>query len=180
MGEEFMRLGFIGPLGDDIPSIFPVVAGILLFFFSISTATQRLDERNSYLSLKRAGMDIAYTAMIKGKLSPADFKDMCDSSLKEVAKRNAVYFAVTIQDCCPDISASKKYLPSFLFKTRKDFQLCTNENAISRGVTPKNFINFVHPIAIPSADSPEGPYGPIYYRPGIVNVIIWREKIGET
>ena len=171
-----MRLGFIGPLGDDIPSIFPVVAGVLLFFMSIGTATVRIDERNNYLSLKRAGMDIAYAAMIKGKITQEDFKKLCDSTLKEVAKRNAIYFAVTIQDCCPDIGSGKKYSP---FKTRNDFGLCTNEEAINRGSTPKNFINFVHPIAVAIEGGPTGPYGALYFRPGIVNVIVWRGKIGE-
>lgn len=186
-----MRLGFIGPLGDDIPSIFPVVAGVLLFFASIYTASIRVDERNNYISLKRAGIDIAYSAMITGKLTQEEFDDLCSASLKEVAKRNAVYFAVTIQDCCLDLcrqttaAPGKKgfticvrdsYAP---FKSRYDFKICTNEELIKRGVYPKNFVSFAYPIAIPSPGSYIGPYGPIYFSPGIVNVVVWRGKIGE-
>ena len=186
-----MRLGFIGPLGDDIPSIFPVVAGVLLFFVSIGTASMRMDERNNYLSLKRSGMDIAYAAMVKGKMTQSDFDSLCDASLQEVAKRNAVYFAVTVQDCCVDLCTRTVAAPgkSFKicerdsyapFKTRPDFKICTNENKVKRGIYPKSFVSFVYPIAIPVLGGATGPYGPIYFKPGIVNVIVWRGAVGET
>ena len=100
------RRGFIGPLGDDIPSIFPIVAGVLLFITALMYANDQMHERDNYLRLKKAGLELSYAALDKGYVSTQAFHEKCNNSVKQVAKKNGVFFALVLKNC--EVSAIDK------------------------------------------------------------------------
>jgi hypothetical protein len=168
--------GFIGPLGDDIPSIFPIVAGLLIFIGGMFYALQKYDERNDYLALKKAGMEIAYSIMEKGVMlpgtsgEPGNFTELCESRAMPLAQKNLVSFAVSVQKCCgvlataPDVTKSEKGYPHAMTNTP-----CTNAPCVScpNGVNvTRNPVTLTYPVTIP--------YGANWFGPGIVNIIVWR------
>ena len=69
-----MKKGFVGPIGDDIPSIFPIVIGVVLFISTIGFVNSQFDARNEQLSLKKAGLGISYAILRSGYLSDNEFE----------------------------------------------------------------------------------------------------------
>ncbi|NYZ77901.1 hypothetical protein H0N96_00685, partial [Candidatus Micrarchaeota archaeon] len=97
------RKGFVGPLGDDIPSIFPIVAGVLLFIGTLVYAFGLVQEKNQYLEIRRAGMTLSYIMTEKGVMpTEAEFKAKCDLLLK-TADTNRVYVLVTLKRYCKTV-----------------------------------------------------------------------------
>ncbi|MFH1107394.1 MAG: hypothetical protein V1787_05875 [Candidatus Micrarchaeota archaeon] len=100
------KKGFIGPLGDDIPSIFPIVTGILIFILSLVYLQQQLAVRNGYLNLKQATLDLSYLATEKGYMPQTEFEDKC-GVLKETAKKNGIRFAMVLKKYCGKIDVNE-------------------------------------------------------------------------
>jgi hypothetical protein len=57
----FGRRGFIGPLGDDFPAIFPIAMGLMFFFGAISLTYLNYTDKRDTATLMRANL-----AMSKG------------------------------------------------------------------------------------------------------------------
>ncbi len=93
------RRGFVGPLGDDIPSIFPIVAGIMLFLGTIAYASDLVNEKSSYLEIRKAAMGLSYIVTEKGLTNAALFDQKCDS-MQSYASANSVKFLVTLKRFC--------------------------------------------------------------------------------
>ncbi len=91
--------GFIGPLGDDIPSIFPIIAGITLFIGAIIYANNEVGLRNANLHLRQSGLELSYIALQKGFVTSASFTDTCEKLVKPTAQKNSVKFAIILRDC---------------------------------------------------------------------------------
>lgn len=51
--------GFIGPLGDDFPAIFPIALGLMFFFGAITIAYNAYDYKNTQSNLIRANIMIS-------------------------------------------------------------------------------------------------------------------------
>ncbi len=95
-----MRKAAIGPIGDDIPSIFPIVAGVLLFMATAIYASQQLEARNSYLEIRKAGLGLGYVASSSAYLPDDAFNSACDNTYKPFASRSHVNFLVTLKKQC--------------------------------------------------------------------------------
>ncbi|MFQ5406257.1 MAG: hypothetical protein ACE5DI_03825, partial [Candidatus Micrarchaeia archaeon] len=96
--KKFKR-GFLGPLGDDIPSIFPIVAGVLLFLGASLYVNNALDQKNADLQLKKAALELSYTAIEKGFIDADTFKTRCSERVRPTGNRNNVVFAMILKDC---------------------------------------------------------------------------------
>ncbi|GEM_PF-1427604 len=92
--------GDIGPIADDIPSIFPIVFGVLLFMGTAIYTTQKIDERNQYLELRKAGVGLSYVVLRSGYLSDDDFDASCGSQYSDYAARRHVSFLVSLKKYC--------------------------------------------------------------------------------
>jgi hypothetical protein len=100
------RRGFIGPIGDDIPSIFPIIAGITLFIATLIYANNEFNSKNDAINLRKAGLDLSYIVVEKGYINQDGFGDTCINLLKPSATKNNVFFAVMLRDCTTDPSES--------------------------------------------------------------------------
>ncbi len=53
------KRGYIGPLGDDFPSLFPLLLGLLVFFSSLAMAYMVYDAKDSNVKAMRANVMIS-------------------------------------------------------------------------------------------------------------------------
>ncbi|MFA5246936.1 MAG: hypothetical protein WC408_03545 [Candidatus Micrarchaeia archaeon] len=102
-----MKRAFIGPIGDDIPSIFPLMAGIVLFIATIAYANQEFATKTEQIKLRKAGLDLSYIAIENGYMDMDNFPDKCRELLTPASVKNGVYFAVMLRNC------DQLALPSF-------------------------------------------------------------------
>ena len=72
--------GFIGPLGDDLPSLIPILVGLIIFFSSFTFAFNAFDKRNSDLASDRAVLEVARVLQSNGYIvGVEDFERLCAS-----------------------------------------------------------------------------------------------------
>ena len=156
------RRGFIGPIGDDIPSIFPLMAGIVLFIATLIYANDEFNLKNGEINLRKAGLDMAYTVVEKGYVNQNGFGETCDSLLKPSAAKNNVFFAVMLRDCTAD--------PSESFAGKEICSLTQEANAeiTSEYLTGKQTAIYNYPIATDCETSAGTRFGL-----GSVSIITW-------
>lgn len=198
-----MKRGDLGPIADDIPSIFPIVFGVLLFMSTALYAAQKLDERNAYLELRKAAMGLSYVALRSGYISDAEFDASCISQYSDYAKRRNVDFILSLKKYCNFVTLDQSaggdiFVPTTDYASGvpcPSFDLnCNSGAAVSR--TGKTC-----PAPVPRVKSSSGSLQPVSQAnkppnfqtlnfpvsvqcnsdgtvkgPGLLNVIVWRSK----
>ncbi len=156
--------GFIGPVGDDIPSIFPIVAGIVLFLGTLVYANNALDSRNAELDLRKAALDLSYAVLEKGFVSVDDLNAVCSSSLIPTAGRHRALFLVVLKDCGQRNSQNPFEGVGFCAGPN------TGWDAGSRKVVPEpsSYVSLAYPVATYCGNGNERGLG-------VVNVITWNK-----
>lgn len=129
MGLPAMRRGDIGPISDDIPSIFPIVFGVLLFMGTALYTAQRIDERNQYLELRKSAVGLSYVVLNKGYLSDAEFEQACTQQYKDYADRRRVSFVVSLKKFCKYVSLDQQVADIFSAQTDYGGQPCSVDDA---------------------------------------------------
>ena len=135
-----MRKGFIGPIGDDIPSIFPIMAGIILFIATLIYTNNEFNSKVGQIQLRTAGLDLSYIVMEKGLIDTTTFNETCKDLLMPSAQKDGVKFAIILRNCNQLTSES-------LVGTPICYQ--TNDNAIvnSDYLSTKTSSTFNYPVA---------------------------------
>ncbi len=160
---HFPVRGFIGPIGDDIPSIFPIVAGVLLFLGTMAYANNALQLRNQELNLRKAALDLSYVVLEKGFLSAGELNpnvagSLCSTSLRPTGDRGNAKFVVVLKDC----AQRNSNLP---------FEGVANcASTVVGGIPspePESYVSLAYPVATDCADGSGRGLG-------IVNVIAWK------
>lgn len=183
------RKGFVGPLGDDLPSIFPIVAAVVLFAGTLALANNLVNEKNKMLETRQAALGLSYISTEKGLINKRDeFKNtMCDDYLKKYAASNRVKFLVTVKRYCDKIEfyyprdgpdPSEYLSPKYLEENNDDtsqgrtWAYCTNvENPPSSGLlkVPQEAVVFTYPVAVPCRIRGLPTNGL-----GLINVMAWK------
>ncbi|HNV01273.1 MAG TPA: hypothetical protein PKK60_02480 [archaeon] len=76
---SFSKKGFIGPIGDDLPSLIPIVMSLLLFFTIFAVTLNTYNTKNN--SISKQTMMISSSRELKGDsiiLGIDSFNDRCD------------------------------------------------------------------------------------------------------
>lgn len=95
-----MKKGFVGPIGDDIPSIFPIVIGVILFISTMGFVGMQFDARNVQLNQKKAGLEVSYAILRSGFISDNEFETKCPTAYKPVADRLAKNYWINLKKFC--------------------------------------------------------------------------------
>ncbi|MBI5177426.1 hypothetical protein HY995_05065 [Candidatus Micrarchaeota archaeon] len=173
-----MRKGAISPIADDIPSIFPIVASVLLFLGAVAYAGGVINERNNYLEIRKAGLGLSDVVLAKGYLGNDDFKSQCSVSYTEFAKRKSVKFFISLKKFCRYVDFSSAQNP-FVPVTRyngvppNDYSVtglvCPTSGVVGPSGPPtKNFQSLVFPVAVDcKADGSQKGLG-------VVTLVVWR------
>ncbi len=72
-----LKGGFVGPLGDDIPSIFPLVTGIIILISSIAFLSNEISTKNNFIELRKSVLSISDLMLQSGYISNLKFDDLC-------------------------------------------------------------------------------------------------------
>ncbi len=185
------KRGFIGPLGDDIPSIFPIVAGMLLFIGSILYVNGQVDARGVELQQREATQKLAYLATQKASFQAGEFQNLCQNSLQPFAENNGLKFAVVVKKFCEkgcpscgygiDLQNSNIYNEDENAPPGEPIEryVCVNENEdikheylaarIASSEAPKNAVVLIYPFTVPCPDEGSPVKGL-----STLNVIVWR------
>jgi hypothetical protein len=173
------KKGLIGPLGDDIPSMFPIIAGIMIFIVSFIYISDQLAARNIYLELRKTTLKMSYIATEKGYMSNSEFDEKCDFQFKPFAAKNSLSFAVILKKYCGTVKFKDQ--ENLIIRTKTingeiiEDRLCTSDDAIVQQQTAapsdpidlanKNPIIMGYPIAVDCGNSLRGL--------GIISIALW-------
>ncbi|MEK6843541.1 MAG: hypothetical protein AABY04_03555 [Candidatus Micrarchaeota archaeon] len=177
--------GFIGPIGDDIPSIFPIVAGILIFLTSMLYVDSQFSERNAYLETRSATLQLSYVATDKGFMGDSKFLEKC-TEMKLFASKKQLKFATILKKYCGPMVFSKsenlkitKSTKTFgLVSAEVEDMICSSDEKISStvpkdpllveaiSIPSKNAILLSYPIAVDCGNSNRGL--------GLITIAGWR------
>lgn len=74
------RKGFLGPIGDDLPSLIPLLFALLIFFSTFAFALNSFNQTNALISDKLESLRVARKLRVNGYISNYEqFQDLCDS-----------------------------------------------------------------------------------------------------
>lgn len=85
------RRAFIGPIGDDLPSLIAVMLALTLFFSGLTFAMQTFNQKQEKVNLLKGSIDVS-RALIKEPVisSTKDFSD--DKEANAIAENNNLKF----------------------------------------------------------------------------------------
>ncbi len=155
--------GFIGPIGDDIPSIFPIVAGILLFLGTMIYVNNAVQQRNAELQLSKAALDLSYVVLEKGFMSKSEFQSVCTASARPTGERSNVHFAIILKNC-GQVDSQDPFEGVSQCVSKVDD---ANSNwEIDAGKKPASYVSFAYPVSTYCGTQTERGIG-------VVNIITW-------
>ena len=73
--------GFVTTVGFDIPSIIPIVVGLIIFFGLLTYSITTVNAKNAELKLERDGLTIANALRQDGYIIEGTLEDACKSAL---------------------------------------------------------------------------------------------------
>lgn len=173
--------GFVGPIGDDIPSIFPIVAGVLLFIGTLAYVNNIVAEKNNLLEVRKAALSLSYVVTEKGRLDRSEFDTLCTTKIKPLGLSSQVNFLVTLKRFCEKIPISPTTQENAFYVGVEDgkpntYAFCTSLNPAPSPLPtllpqPPEAIVYSYPVAVPcpDVDSPTNGLGQ-------VNIIAWRGR----
>lgn len=130
--------GFVGPLGDDLPSIFPIITAVLLFVGTLAYANGLVAAKNRTLETRQSALGLSYIVTERGLIdNQSEFeKTTCEDHLKKYAVSNHIQFVITVKRYCLEPPGShgirfyypkenpgleeKRLSPTYLEKTDTD------------------------------------------------------------
>lgn len=104
--------GFIGPLGDDLPSILPILLGLTLFFAAYQYSMGVYDERAAKTDVLKGGLEVAKAALAGGLVSNDPAKLMEKSAKVASSYGISQYITFSYGDVQADCEGA--YVMSFL------------------------------------------------------------------
>ncbi|MFA4946587.1 MAG: hypothetical protein WC607_03580 [Candidatus Micrarchaeia archaeon] len=166
------KKAFVGPLGDDFPSIFPIVAGVLLFLGTVAYAAGVVDQKNAYFEIRQASLGLGYTLTQRGSLTQMEFDALCGEQATEFARSKAVKFKATLVSRCDGYVYSDD--AEFGEWGDEGYASCDShgdeeEDYVLSEVAGKNPVVLDYPMAVPCPEAGSNQYGL-----GSVVVMVWR------
>ncbi|MDD5163662.1 MAG: hypothetical protein PHD95_05655 [Candidatus ainarchaeum sp.] len=79
--------GFLGPIGDDLPSLIPLVFALIIFFYSFTFAWNAFDQKNRFFDDSKDVLDLA--SIMRGNSYVAgfdSFKESCANAQSGVKR----------------------------------------------------------------------------------------------
>ena len=164
------RRAFVGPLGDDIPSIFPIVAGVLLFISTMAYAASLVAEKNSYLEIRKASLGLSYLVSARGQMTKADLEAICEDKLRKYGTNSRVKFLVTLNRECGGYVFDTDPLAPYAVSAAYGY--CSNLDdaaIVGSEISARSPVVLNYPVAVPcpEEESPTEGFG-------MINVIVWR------
>ncbi len=119
-----MRKAFVGPIGDDLPSVIIIILSLIMFFTAITYSFNAYNQKLDSLRLLRAGLETGRMLASKGVLS-YDINHY-DSAAQDIAATYGVSIKVTEnENDCNNFPYKLKYLVTVMSGSINDVELKT-------------------------------------------------------
>jgi hypothetical protein len=187
--NSLFQKGFIGPIGDDLPSLIPIVVSLLLFFMIFSATLSTYSSKN--LEIRKQTDMLSAARIIKGDsiiLSIDQFKDRCDT-VKMKNYPSSFMFAIykadydistVINDFAnetaidPATNTPEKISENFLKEDDVSYFCGYQKRSGNRlSSATRNYALRFYPIAIQTKVTKMGTSDVYAIIPGIVAMVIW-------
>jgi hypothetical protein len=173
--------GFIGAIGDDLPSLIPIVVALLLFF-SIFTLTLNTYNSKNFDIRKQIGL-MSISRSIKGESLIQDigqFNQNCnDSKLKKHNYNYMVglYYGDDIQEALNDFqesSVNTPYEDSSMIKSNGEYYFCGYKKAGGIEFTKKRqeYLLRYYPVAVQHEVTINGETK-YFILPSVMAMVVW-------
>ncbi len=86
-----MKKGFIGPLGDDLPSLIAIMLALTLFFSGLTFSMNVFDQKRERARLMKGALDIS-RVIIKEKILPMQEEKLKTGEANSTADSNNLAF----------------------------------------------------------------------------------------
>lgn len=150
----FIQKGFIGPVGDDLPSLTPLIFGLIMFFSAFTAAFNSFDHRNLEFASDIEIMKISKTMQSNGYIfSHENFSLLCST----IGNVNLNYVAGLSEDAYQKLDRETVLDLSFFSSGGKTF-FCTNTDKASgnsfkdvvsfKDIGDKRFAARIYPIVV--------------------------------
>ncbi|HLC36691.1 MAG TPA: hypothetical protein VJK05_03750 [archaeon] len=144
--------GFLGPIGDDLPSLIPIIFGLTIFFASFTFSLNKFNEVNSLIDEKLEILKVSRGLRLNGYVSSHEnFQELCESiqgtSIK--FKAGLVDFSSLRKDSAQSVIRSRDF--SFIQNEDKTNRfICLKEGLLEEEEIPDTarISNLVYPIAL--------------------------------
>ena len=179
--------GDIGAIGDDVPSIFPIVAGVVLFIATMAYVWPQYDARNEYLELRKTALSFSYFVANKGFVSDAEFTINCPA-YRDYAARHNVKFVLSLKKACKHLDITSDVFttttiyaggaPPSASAAYSEGKRCTSEvtglpkvagQPISKTNLPRDFQMYSFPMAVQCDDANS------LAGLGTLNFLVWKK-----
>jgi hypothetical protein len=87
-----LRKGFLGPIGDDLPSLIPLVFALIIFFYAFTFAWNAFDQKNRFFDDSREVLDLA--SIMKGNSYVSGLDKFNENCAKAQSGVKRIKFAV--------------------------------------------------------------------------------------
>ncbi|MBS3070052.1 hypothetical protein J4220_00920 [Candidatus Micrarchaeota archaeon] len=182
--------GYIGPLGDDIPSIFPIVFAVLIFTGTIIYANQLISEKARQLEIREGAVSLSYLVTETGFTDAQTLGKTCKEKVGPRASSLSVKYLITLKRFCDgipiDFKSTASELNPYSPETEKTSPFyigastragetwvsCSNDAGVpSDGIfeQPKDSVVMSFPVAVPCPEADSFTNGL-----GVVNVVAWK------
>ncbi|MDO8627723.1 MAG: hypothetical protein Q7K42_04610 [Candidatus Diapherotrites archaeon] len=102
---------FIGPIGDDLPSLIPIIFSLLIFFSAFTFAFNKFNEENDLIRTKLDALNVARTMKVNSFISNYEhFQKLCEDAKVVQINFIAGLVELNLSDQEQDSSAGLNFL----------------------------------------------------------------------
>ncbi|MFH1240236.1 MAG: hypothetical protein V1672_03385 [Candidatus Diapherotrites archaeon] len=168
--------GFLGPLGDDLPSLIPLLFALVIFFSAFTSAFNTFDKKNSAFQAELEVSSIAAKLVADSYIEGYDgFQLLC----KKVAASDVKYKAGIIElplGIDDDVPTINPLNPEFYYFPTEDEKFECPEGGENPTENSRNLMVRVYPIALELKDDTKIKIASGFIvRPMILVVITWND-----
>lgn len=132
-----LERGFIGPIGDDLPSLIPLLFGLVIFFSTFSLTFDAFDARNTEFKDELTVMRISTIMQSNSYIFSHDnFNDLCDG----LGLINLNYVAAISNDGTTGKQVNNIFEVSFFRNRENRTFYCSNVDEVS---SPEQISDFL-------------------------------------
>jgi len=158
--------GFLGPIGDDLPSLIPLLFALVIFFSTFTFAFNVWSERNREFDWDVAVLGVSSTMKSDSYISGVEeWESLCE---KVQSTKGIKFYALLVEAELPeeDAEAFDLFAPEGI----EGFEICSNtvEDDFPQIGTGINPIPRIYPVALEISEGNK-----FYVKPVLLVVVAW-------